>query len=81
MTEAELRAAMEAAAAREDFEEAGRLRDRISLMRGGAASAGIDTSGLERQKRGKMGLGSSRQHVEPPPGWVPPTKPDPMTRQ
>ena len=80
MTEAELRAAMEAAAAREDFEEAGRLRDRISLLRGGAKDADVDTSGLDRQQPGRMGLGSSRQEVTPPAGWKPPLKPDAMTR-
>lgn len=77
MTEAELRTAMEAAAAREDFAEAARLRDRISLLRGGSDG---DPSGLERQQPGRMGLGSSRQKVTPPPGWKPPVKPDPMTR-
>lgn len=82
MTEAELRAEMEAAAAREDFEEAGRLRDRISLLRSGAAQSDageIDPSGLDRQKPGGMGLGTSRQQVTPPRGWKPPKKPDPMT--
>lgn len=80
MTEAELRTAMEAAAAREDFAEAARLRDRISLLRGGADATDIDTTGLDRQEAGRMGLGSSRQKVSPPPGWMPPKKPDPMTR-
>jgi hypothetical protein len=27
-----------------------------------------------------MGLGTSQQRAEPPPGWSPPKKPDPMTR-
>lgn len=79
----ELQGAMEAAAARMDFEEASRLRDRINLLRGGAepqAAAEADTSGLTRQQPGAMGLGSSRQRVTPPPGWRPPPKPDPMTR-
>ena len=79
-SEAELRAAMEAAAAREDYEEAGRLRNLISLLRGGGEVETVDPSGLERQQAGRMGLGSSRQRVTPPPGWVPPKKPDPMTR-
>jgi len=83
MTEAELRDAMEAAAAAFDFEEARRLRDRIVLMRGGASAedaAAADLTGVARQRSGAMGLGSSRQQVAPPPGWTPPKKPDPMTR-
>ena len=78
----ELRRKMEAAAAAMDFEEASRLRDRISLLRGAEpnAEAEIDTSGLERQQPGRMGLGTSQQRMTPPPGWKPPKKPDPMTR-
>jgi len=78
-----LRERMEAAAAALDFEEARRLRDRISLMRGGATSAEAeqaDIEGLQRQRPGAMGLGTSQQRVAPPPGWKPPPKPDPMTR-
>ena len=78
-----LRERMEAAAEALDFEEAQRLRDRISLMRGGATSAEAeqaDVSGLIRQSPGAMGLGTSQQRVEPPIGWKPPPKPDPMTR-
>ena len=74
---------MEAAAAAMDFEEAGRLRDRISLLRGADPAhppGEIDTSGLERQQPGRMGLGTSQQRMTPPPGWSPPEKPDPMTR-
>ncbi len=77
-----LRARMEAAAASLDFEEARRLRDRINLMRGGATAAQAaraDTSGTMRQRPGAMGLGTSQQRVEPPPGWTPPARPDPMT--
>ena len=77
-----LRARMEAAAAALDFEEARRLRDRINLMRGGATAAQAaraDTSGMTRQRPGAMGLGTSQQQVEPPPGWTPPARPDPMT--
>ncbi len=78
----ELRLRMEAAAAAMDFEEASRLRDRISLLRGAEpdADSEIDTSGLERQQPGRMGLGTSQQRMTPPPGWKPPKKPDPMTR-
>jgi hypothetical protein len=78
-----LRERMEAAAEALDFEEAKRLRDRINLMRGGATSAEAeqaDLSGLTRQRPGAMGLGTSQQRVEPPPGWKPPAKPDPLTR-
>lgn len=79
-----LRLRMEAAAEALDFEEARCLRDRINLLRGGTApaeAASADTSGLDRQRPGAMGLGSSRSQVEPPPGWRPPAKPDPMTRR
>ena len=79
----QIRLRMEAAAAALDFEEAARLRNQLSLLRGGASLAGldtIDTSGLERQAPGRMGLGTSQQRVDPPPGWRPPPKPDPMTK-
>ena len=78
----DLRRRMEAAAAAMDFEEASRLRDRISLLRGAEGeeiAAETDTSGLERQQPGRMGLGTSQQRMTPPPGWKPPEKPDPMT--
>lgn len=78
----ELRERMEAAAAALDFEEARRLRDRINLIRGGAtaeAAAETDTSDIARQRSGAMGLGSSQPGVIPPPGWVRPVRPDPMT--
>lgn len=75
---AALQADMEAAAAALDFETAGRLRDRISLLRAGGEDR--DPAGLERQQPGAMGLGTSRQRVEPPEGWVKPVKPDPMTK-
>lgn len=79
-----LREQMEAAAAAMDFETASRLRDRINLLRGGAdrdAALAADTAGLTRQQPGAMGLGSSRQRVEPPPGWTPPPKPDLMVKR
>ena len=78
----QLRLRMEAAAAALDFEEASRLRDRLSLARGGAIAedADMDTSGLRRQQPGSMGLGTSQQRMTPPPGWRQPVKPDPMTR-
>ena len=73
---------MEAAAEALDFEEARRLRDQLSLLRGGASAAdaaAADTSGLIRQQPGAMGLGTSQARPTPPPGWRPPRKPDPMT--
>ncbi len=73
-----LRLEMEAAAAALDFETAGRLRDRISLLRGGGSDA--DPTGLERQRPGAMGLGTSQSRVVPPKDWVRPAKPDPMTK-
>lgn len=72
---------MEAAAERLDFEAAKALRDRINLLRGGASGdADVDTSGLTRQQPGAMGLGTSQSRPERPAGWIPPKKPDPMTR-
>ncbi|MES2904057.1 MAG: UvrB/UvrC motif-containing protein [Pseudomonadota bacterium] len=78
-----LHAAMEEAAAEEDYELARRLRDQITLIRGGATpeeAAAADTAGLRRQQPGAMGLGTSQQRVTPPKGWKPPRKPDPMTK-
>ena len=77
-----LRERMEAAAQALDFEEAGRLRDMITLMRGGATATEAEqanVAGLTRQRPGAMGLGTSQQHVEPPAGWKPPLKPDLLT--
>lgn len=74
---------MDAAARALDFERARRLRDRITLMRGGATpaeAASADVAGLARQRPGSMGLGTSQQRVEPPADWTPPPKPDLMTR-
>ena len=74
---------MEEAAAALDFERARLLRDRLNLLRGGAAPEEVavaDTAGLERQQPGRMGLGTSQQRMTPPPGWQRPKKPDPMTR-
>ena len=73
---------MEAAAEAGEFEEAARLRDQLSLLRGQpnpTMPEELDTSRLQRQVPGKMGLGTSEQAVVPPPGWSPPKKPDPMT--
>lgn len=79
-----LRKRMEAAAKALDFEEARRLRDQINLMRGGASAfeaEQADTSKLQRQQRGSMGLGTSQQRVQPPADWTPPPKPDLLTRK
>jgi hypothetical protein len=79
----ELRLRMDQAVAELRFEEASRLRDEISLLRGrrpDAPAVDIDTTGLDRQQPGRMGLGTSQQRVTPPKGWKPPRKPDPMTK-
>ena len=79
----QLQRQMEAAAEALDFDEARRLRDRISLLRGGASPDDVqasDTAGLQRQEPGRMGLGTSQQRVTPPDGWKAPPKPDLMTR-
>jgi hypothetical protein len=78
----QLRLDMEAASQAGDFEEAARLRDRLSLLRDqpdAAPSIDIDTSRLKRQEPGKMGLGTSDQVMKPPPGWKPPPRPDNLT--
>ena len=79
----DLRQRMEAAAAAEDFEEASRLRDQISVLRQQVnpdADAPIDTSRLMRQQPGAMGLGTSDPPPRRPEAWVPPKRPDPMTK-
>lgn len=74
---------MKAAALAQDYDEAKRLRDMISLMRGGATleqAAAADVSGLDRPRLGAMGLGTSQQKMALPSDWKRPQKPDPMTR-
>lgn len=81
-TIADLHKLMDAASEAMDFERAGRLRDRINLIRGGATCSEAeqaDTSGLIRQQPGAMGIGTSQQRITPPAGWKAPSKPDPMT--
>jgi len=78
----DLRLRMEAAAEAGEYEEAARLRDQLSLLRGRPdveTVEDIDTSRLQRHQPGKMGLGTSEQAAVPPPGWKPPPRPDPMT--
>jgi hypothetical protein len=62
---------MAQAIADEDFERAARLRDEIV-----AAGSG---SKIHRQVPGKMGLGTDQQVYQPPPGWVAPKRPPPLT--
>lgn len=73
-----LEAQMQAAAADADFELAARLRDELKALRD--ADAAREAGELYRQQPGGMGLGTSQQRMTPPPGWVRPKKPDPMTR-
>lgn len=81
MTLADLHARMEAAAARDDFEEARRLRDLIALSRQtGADPDTITDAELKRQQPGAMGIGTSVARPILPDGWVKPKKPDPLTR-
>lgn len=70
-TLAELEAEMASAVAREDYEAAALLRDRIKALSSQTA--------FKRQIPGQMGLGTSDQVNRPPEGWKPPPKPDPMT--
>ncbi len=72
-----LESQMRAAAAACDFELAARLRDELHALRD--ADAAHDAGELYRQQPGGMGLGTSQQRMTPPPGWVRPKKPDPMT--
>jgi hypothetical protein len=59
------------AIADEDYERAAQLRDEIV-----AAGSG---SKLNRQVPGKMGLGTDQQVYKPPPGWIAPKRPAPLT--
>jgi len=83
-TLAALERAMIEAAAREDFEEAARLRNRLFIARAaGGESAGAeeaDYAGVRRQQPGAMGIGSQHPRPARPVDWTPPRKPSPMTR-
>lgn len=86
-----LEIAMAAAAAKQNYEEAARLRNAIQVARqagldavdaglaGRSDEADADFSGLDRQQPGKMGIGSQVPRRTPPADWTPPRKPDPMT--
>lgn len=82
---AALEAAMTAAAARDDFEEAARLRNALFVARGGGTGSsdgeadGADYAGLQRQRPGAMGIGSQHPRPDRPAGWTPPTKPPSLT--
>lgn len=69
---------MRAAAAAADYELAARLRNELRALQ--EADTAREAGDLYRQQPGGMGLGTSQQRMEPPPGWVRPKKPDPMTR-
>lgn len=69
-----LEAAMDSAVACLDFEQAASLRDEITRLRGQADDI------VGQPPPGQMGLGSNAPVREPPKGWVPPKKPDLMTR-
>jgi hypothetical protein len=87
-TLAAIERAMADAAAREDFEEAARLRNQLFVARAGGDSADGDDSaapdadfaGIRRQQPGAMGIGSQHPRPARPAGWTPPVKPSPMTR-
>ena len=67
-----LRRAMAEAVAAEDYETAAALRDRLKAAEG-------EASRVRRPEPGSMGLGTERPAHVPPPGWVKPPRPDPMT--
>ncbi len=65
---------MQAAVEAENFEEAARLRDRISEMRG-EAEPGL----VRKPPPDQIGMGSGMPVVARPKDWRPPRKPDPLT--
>lgn len=79
----DLKQQMDEAVAAEDFETAGKLRDRIEGVLKENRVRGVEpapqASYFQRQVPGKMGLGTDQQVYAPPAGWVAPAKPDPMT--
>lgn len=73
----ELTAAMQRAAADEDFETAARLRNEIAQLKG---EDGTGSPLVRQPPPGEMGLGTHVPRVAPPRNWRRPSKPDPMTR-
>lgn len=71
---------MAAAAAKEDFEAAMRLRDEIAVLRGQAPGSQGGEVDVRQPPPGQMGLGTHMPVAAPPRGWKRPRKPDPMTR-
>ena len=67
----ELTKRMQEAAETEDFELAAELRNELEALTGPA---------VRKPKPGEMGLGTHVPVSEPPKGWKPPKKPDPLTR-
>jgi len=70
--------ATEAAAAERDFGKAANLRDRVNLSRAASPAAGpveLDHTGLDRQKPGAMGLGTSQQRMTQPSAGRRPASP------
>lgn len=67
---------MRRAAEAEDFETAARLRNEISGLKGEAGGSAL----VRQPPPGEMGLGTHVPVKARPPGWRPPPRPDPMTR-
>lgn len=85
LTLADLARLMAEAAARDDFETAAVLRNRLFVARQaglGEADLAPDDAGAElaRQQPGAMGIGSQHPRPTRPDGWKPPKKPSAMTR-
>ncbi|MET3664618.1 UvrB/UvrC motif-containing protein [Caulobacter sp. 1776] len=79
----DLKQQMEEAVAAQDFETASRLRDQIGDIQHSALVRNVEdppqASYFQRQVPGRMGLGTDQPTPKAPEGWVPPSKPDPMT--
>jgi hypothetical protein len=71
---AALTRAMAEAVAREEFEQAARLRDEIAAL---GAGTGLKVG---QPPPGQMGLGTHVPVKAPPRDWTAPKKPDPLTR-
>jgi len=71
---------MAAAAAAEDFERAGQLRDEIAGLKGQTPGSQGGEVEVRQPPPGQMGLGTHLPVAAPPKNWKRPKKPDPMTR-